>query len=694
MKTLWQRAKQAHSCGCRACSTVARGASKRVTTPRRKATFAEIFTAAYSSVFASAAIVDSIRKDERRRDLDRQLDEARRDLAALREQGSGRRAKGVDNMSAQSSISLLTDEQMHAIWQAMKGIWKAGASAGHLQPAEAQRHRHLVHVYLNGRGFPIDSRNANTSEQLELALLAEESEHASSPRDPEEPAHMEKFGESIGSLVGRLLRQVEFVEEGACSPSFDEATSVLRTSHHQYGYRSCNPAAAAANLKALNKANQTAINDVNAGVKEKVGRVCYNLLVSAFPPDMNIFNTLIAGFDKDPATRKLSGQMVDFFFTKSLLKPTPCTFAAILHHYSVTGQHEQFFRTMACICGSDATTGAKLMRRKVKDLRKSRELQAWAADEQQRSTHSGYVWQHASLNMIVVEEMLSGLLRLGSFDKAMEILTVALQAGVRLASRIVKQTLDECLEALDWRAGWELTHQLARHERIWPVLMIDRDHETAAYIIDRVVSLMAMVGAGTRGVTLADSELCQIGLSRSQLARLWRQLSKTNASLPNPARLPRLGTANGKTRVARRTRRLQFLSADAEVTRINSALIGRRSKNTQMSKISVSYRRRLVLHRGEDLMREIQFWQKKVEEALEPFGSLRLGTVTIVEADNPLSVAHKVKTHPLEGRALRGGYRGLPRKGGAAEHYEDRFPWALIASRRTATGAQQKSTTW
>ncbi|KAG9257533.1 uncharacterized protein F5Z01DRAFT_633469 [Emericellopsis atlantica] len=692
MKTLWQRAKQAHSCGCRACSTVARGASKRVTTPRRKATFVEIFTAAYSSVFASAAIVDSIRKDERRRDLDRQLEEARRDLAALREQGSGRGAEDADNMSAQSSISLLTDEQMHAIWQAMKGIWKTGASASHLQPAEAQRHRHLVHVYLNGRGLPIASRSANTSERLELALLAEESEHASSARDPEEPVHMQKFGESIGFLVERLLRQVE--SEDAPSPSFDEATSVLRTSHHRYGYRSSNPAAAAANLKALNKANQTAINDSNAGIKEKVGRVCYNLLVSVFPPDMNIFNTLIAGFDKHPATRKLSGQMVDFFFTKSLLKPTPCTFAAILHHYSVTGQHEQFFRTMACICGSDATTGAKLMRRKVKDLRKSRELQAWAADEQKRSMHSGYVWQHASLNMIVIEEMLSGLLRLGSFDKAMEILTVALQAGVRIASRIVKQTLDECLEALDWRAGWELTHQLARHERMWPFLMTDRDQETAAYIIDRVVSLMAVVGAGTRGVTLADSELGQIGLSRSQLARLWRQLSKTNASLPNPAQLPRLGTANGKTRVARRTRRLQFLSADAEVTRINNALIGRRSKNTQMSKISVSYRRRLVLHRGEDLMREAQFWQKQVEEALEQFGSLRLGTVADVEADKPLSVVHKVKTPPVDGRALGEGYRGLPRKGVAAAHYEDSFPWALIASRRGATGVQQKSTTW
>src|SRR6478735_10718358 len=122
MQALWSRAGQAHRCGCRACETVVSSRGRRVTTAARprKVTFADIFTACYSSMFATAAIVDAVRKEDRRQELDRQLEETRRELAQLqlRNLEASQTTNGID--SAQNEVTL---HQMDHLWGAIKSLY-------------------------------------------------------------------------------------------------------------------------------------------------------------------------------------------------------------------------------------------------------------------------------------------------------------------------------------------------------------------------------------------------------------------------------------------------------------------------------------------------------------------------------------------------------------------------------------------
>ncbi len=47
-----------------------------------------VFTACYTAIMATAAVLDAGQKDKRRQELDRQIDEAKSDLANLMEQSS------------------------------------------------------------------------------------------------------------------------------------------------------------------------------------------------------------------------------------------------------------------------------------------------------------------------------------------------------------------------------------------------------------------------------------------------------------------------------------------------------------------------------------------------------------------------------------------------------------------------------
>ncbi|KAJ8107646.1 hypothetical protein ONZ43_g6671 [Nemania bipapillata] len=87
MQTLWSRAVQAQSsCRCRICLTPTNALIRRSASAaplRRKVTVADIFTACYTTILGTAALIDARRKNERRQALDGELDRARASLKQL-----------------------------------------------------------------------------------------------------------------------------------------------------------------------------------------------------------------------------------------------------------------------------------------------------------------------------------------------------------------------------------------------------------------------------------------------------------------------------------------------------------------------------------------------------------------------------------------------------------------------------------
>src|SRR5450432_2622353 len=79
MQVIWSRVAQTSSCRCNACLHSATKLARRTTTAasKRQLKASDVFTLCYSAMFATAAVVDAKRKDERRKQWDRAIEEAK-----------------------------------------------------------------------------------------------------------------------------------------------------------------------------------------------------------------------------------------------------------------------------------------------------------------------------------------------------------------------------------------------------------------------------------------------------------------------------------------------------------------------------------------------------------------------------------------------------------------------------------------
>ncbi|KAL1879401.1 hypothetical protein VTK73DRAFT_7038 [Phialemonium thermophilum] len=113
MHSIWSRAAQAQGTHRRVCLQTANVLTRGATTgaARRKLAASDVFTACYTSIMATAAVLDAKYKDARRKELDEKIDEARAGLEELRKQSSAWDAEwdagipGAESRDVQDSTS-------------------------------------------------------------------------------------------------------------------------------------------------------------------------------------------------------------------------------------------------------------------------------------------------------------------------------------------------------------------------------------------------------------------------------------------------------------------------------------------------------------------------------------------------------------------------------------------------------------
>lgn len=89
MQSFLTRAGRARICRCNTCAGVAKTIIRRSTTGAEvKVSYRHAFTTLYTSIFATAAVVDAKFKDDRRKDLDSQISEAKDAVARLQLQNA------------------------------------------------------------------------------------------------------------------------------------------------------------------------------------------------------------------------------------------------------------------------------------------------------------------------------------------------------------------------------------------------------------------------------------------------------------------------------------------------------------------------------------------------------------------------------------------------------------------------------
>lgn len=594
MQALLSRASQAHRCGCRACSTAVNTLGRRPTVARRKPTFAELFTAAYSSVFASAAIIDAVRKDERRRELDGQLEQARQELNDLR-------THGLPDTQAGHGSDAIDERQMDSLWKSLKQIYHNRPYMKEVhQPAvvtaseliDTLRHEHY--------GSPsLDAMKANRRtdyEKLERAIAREQSIANDLICEAQTRKHLAKDTAAVEKMIGQLLDRVAVMSNDASAPSYDEARTLAKQSSPQYTFSSIDRRGAEQNSRSLNDRLRSILESSDMNLREKVGRVCYNLFISAHPPDMHTYNTLIVAFDKG-GNHALSDTLVHSFFFDRLLKPTPSTYVAILNHYRNTNNHGQFLRALACVAGADKITGGKIRRRHVADVVEHPSMHAWAADTKRRTVGGNWVYEHVPLHQPLVEEVIKGLLHFQLFDQAASFFISCMNTGVAISARVVRQVLDDCIYALDWKGAVQLVRGFSHHQQRLRAMLADDSDGTSAYLVDRLYVLLDLCGLSVTGPQASKQLLKNLQISERKLNQLIETLSHVNVS---PLTLLD-GEVFAQPSVARRSKsnllRLESIWKEYVSVRKTTASIESKLLN---SRFSQEFRQSMAQHIGHD----------------------------------------------------------------------------------------------
>ncbi|KAF7562381.1 hypothetical protein G7046_g1759 [Stylonectria norvegica] len=510
MQSLWSRAGQAHRCGCRACETAVSGLGRRVTTAaqRRKPTFAEVFTACYSSVFATAAIVDAVRKEDRRQDLDRQLEDARRELAEVQHRRTIETTRITANLEADHPD--MTLEQMDELWRSLKSIYTNRPFMKEIhRPATLRASEFMTKLKDDLYHCPDEStmqalRQTNY-ERLERAIMAEESDERIVRRDPQNQKQLHNDSRTVVHLVGQLLDRADIHDSSTSpSPSFDEARQMAAKRSGRFTFATMDPARVKQNMASLNQRLREVVDSPNLGLKEKVGRVCYNLLVSAYPP------------------RHAHLQ----YFDRRLRKIGPPEPSRVFD----SNNHGRFLRALACITGLDTETGAKLGRRHVDDVDTQQASRHWTRGGKTTTRTGDWIWEHVPINQSLTEAIINGLLHFKLFDQAATFFLSCLKANVSLSTSITTQLFEECIVALDWRAAVRLIREFTTYQDRWSTMLLDHDENLASYFTDRFNVLLDICGLRTPGQTASVSTLANLDISSSKFNQFMDQLSQVNAA--------------------------------------------------------------------------------------------------------------------------------------------------------------------
>ncbi|TQN73272.1 hypothetical protein CSHISOI_02209 [Colletotrichum shisoi] len=437
MQALWSRAGQAHHCGCKACFNAAGGMMRQSATraTRRKPTFSEVFTACYTSIMGTAAVLDAQKKDERRKELDRQLEEARAEFRMLVENAPSQlpRERVPDACIAPSHLLLerapdgsITNRYKGALERHKKQpeeIAEFFDSLGHtvVWPRVAPRSRRVKDLWHQYRLGPPMKRSyivVNTDYKLLARFIrAEETMTRTQHRIPTTSQQLKLAERRMRRLVISLLRASEAGKKDGEARSEKCDSEALRrvmddlckSEHPHYDVD--------LDLNTVSRCSadlNSSLGDIfgkaqPSNIEPTITKVCYSLLVASQPPTIHTYNTLISGFSS-AGLHFLASRVVNNFLN-SKLEPTQSTLVCLLNHFKETDDREGFYKIIERMTGKDRR-GIHIRRKLVEQVHATDWLHKWAMTKD-IAVNQNYVIERAWFDVRVFAAIIEGMLKFG-----------------------------------------------------------------------------------------------------------------------------------------------------------------------------------------------------------------------------------------------------------------------------------------
>lgn len=529
MQSIWSRAAQAHV-GSRTCILLPGGtAIRRAATAAsryRKPGFSEVFTAFYTTILGTAAVLDAQYKDGRRKELDAKLEAARTKVEQLRHASSLARqgaqqepplsetavnswAQSEDKKKQTNKPGLMRERMPLNALEALNSICKMDMT---------ERHTHTHGRFLNfldsvHKAYDPDrrlGREQATFPGISLGSIRSEvlweMESGTSPvREPMTALQFERYHEMIWRLVGELIEQ-SYYDELPHNPeqarlnwnSLDSVWHMIRLlrseGYPRYNHPSLDPEATEKGRKELSDVicrlfEEWSEVDRKNLPKYQVGRICYNLLVCPVPPSIHHLNLLMIGFIMKTAPN-LVEIVAQTILQESRLRPTPQTIVCLLVHYRRAREIGKFYDVIRRMVAID-NRGMLQRRRLYADVPKIAALRRWARNsDTTTSLNSKWVIEQAPRNVDIYEALVSGLLSFGRIKDAVKVFVGSLQERVGLSTGLLIQILKLCLYCLDASAARILRQGLLDHIDITVSLLLRPGCPKA--LVDHLYPVFAM----------------------------------------------------------------------------------------------------------------------------------------------------------------------------------------------------------
>ncbi|KAL2202276.1 hypothetical protein CC79DRAFT_1326440 [Sarocladium strictum] len=584
MQTLWSRTGLSHRCACRACDQVL-GAGRRATTkaPRRRGTFAEAFTALYSSFLATAAVVDAVRKEDRKAKVDQELEHVREQLTELRARRAVRELqRGVEDDRLESDRILpsdLNDSQNRALWEQwrriydsedfLKDAWRANGTMDatlllnqhHAEPFGATRldattilraecTRIMRHIQAEEPEARFTS-NLTSPEHFDYAstrwrayikgvlIMADKlCIERLKPRTNRKGFRKSRVPKvprpNPNGVVGDrgLTRRALLLSGNAFTPPSTEEGEGLQ-----------NPVSALSlawdafegpvpeywlkehpyptqNTTRLNTEIDEVFRDADQPLDELLGKLCLTILRSPTLPDVHTLNLLIAGFTRKRYT-VLASQAYQFFFSdNNSLRSTPASLALSLTTPAMFWDIAEFKRAGGALIGRDPTVGAKLERRLIRSVITHQPTSLWAMDHQRRGFAGRWINAYAPMDQAVREALISCMLHLREHVHAASFFLTCLQTGASLAAGVVFEVFNAIAKMPDARSAVRLIRGLSVRAGHFEALLDELPEDIRGCVCRRLQYLMHITNMESLNTDMARNELEDLGMRRRHLHNL------------------------------------------------------------------------------------------------------------------------------------------------------------------------------
>ncbi|KAI1004697.1 hypothetical protein K3495_g3523 [Podosphaera aphanis] len=453
------------------------GAASKKTVPR-----GDVFTAFYSTILATAAVADSAAKEKRSREWDKKIAEAREILSGRENYST---FAGPPEYRLESTESISSSSDVYASNSEISAYDKSRIVS------KRRPRRQYTTPYPVAYLLPdYDKYHLNRSlrnRQYETSEFTHEEPDPDVPeRNISDPNEIRILQKNISNLVENLLAASTFywssstVAETATDPDtlqqlevMKQRLKTLELSFEQLPlYSDESPERAQEQTKELNvilwnicrvsRIEETSLNLM-------IAKLCYNLLISATPPNIETYNILLiqfAGLERHDLARSALES-----FWESGLRPNKRTIELIIKHYKATKDKEgltDLVKQMRGVSGNLMLICAyakdyRLQWPSVEGYRQG--SKGFDLDSPEIRKHmrehrlyyrSGYLYRKWPRDRHIFDALITAHLELKGLRSATRCFAAAVREGETIKCRTLCALIDKAIERGDFTTGLKI----------------------------------------------------------------------------------------------------------------------------------------------------------------------------------------------------------------------------------------------